>query len=85
MIHPYFCVPIAGGLWLLLAGYRLSEDVMTFLNRGTLAILETATAGTMLIVGFLILILSASPWRLPWGLATIPVVLLELRLTPFIV
>jgi len=26
-------VPIAGGLWLLLAGYRLSEEVAQFLNR----------------------------------------------------
>jgi TRAP-type C4-dicarboxylate transport system permease small subunit len=29
----HISVPIAGGLWLLLAGYRLSEDVMKFLNR----------------------------------------------------
>ena len=29
----YISVPIAGGLWLLLAGYRLSEDVAQFLNR----------------------------------------------------
>ncbi len=26
-------VPIAGGLWMLLAGYRLMEDVAQFLNR----------------------------------------------------
>ncbi len=26
-------VPIAGGLWMLLAGYRLMEDVAEFLNR----------------------------------------------------
>ncbi len=26
-------VPIAGGLWMLLAGYRLMEDVVQFLNR----------------------------------------------------
>ena len=29
----YISVPIAGGLWLLLAGYRLSEGVAQFLNR----------------------------------------------------
>lgn len=48
-------------------------------------ILETATAGTMLIVGFLILILIRIPVAFALGLATIPVVMLELRLTPFIV
>ena len=48
-------------------------------------ILETATAGTMLIVGFLILIFIRIPVAFALGLATIPVVLLELRLTPFIV
>lgn len=29
----HISVPIAGGLWLLLAGYRLSQDVAQFLNR----------------------------------------------------
>lgn len=28
----HISVPIAGGLWLLLAGYRLSEDINKFLN-----------------------------------------------------
>ncbi len=29
----HISVPIAGGLWLVLASYRLSEDVVKFLNR----------------------------------------------------
>ena len=29
----HISVPIAGGLWLLLSGYRLSQDVKKFLNR----------------------------------------------------
>ncbi|WP_299350763.1 TRAP transporter small permease [uncultured Shimia sp.] len=29
----HISVPIAGGLWLLLSGYRLSQDVAQFLNR----------------------------------------------------
>lgn len=48
-------------------------------------ILETATAATMLIVGFLVLIFIRVPVAFALGLSTIPVVLLELRLTPFIV
>ncbi len=48
-------------------------------------ILTTATAATMLIVGFLILIFIRIPVAFALGLATIPVVVLELRLTPFIV
>ncbi len=48
-------------------------------------ILETATAATMLIATFLLLILIRIPVAFALGLATIPVVLLELRLTPFIV
>lgn len=48
-------------------------------------ILETATAATMLIAAFLVLILIRIPVAFALGLATIPVVLLELRLTPFIV
>ncbi|MFG5384879.1 TRAP transporter large permease [Yoonia sp. R2-816] len=48
-------------------------------------ILTTATAATMLIVGFLILIFMRIPVAFALGLATIPVVVLELRLTPFIV
>ncbi len=48
-------------------------------------ILGTATAATMLIVGFLILIFIRIPVAFALGLATIPVVVLELRLTPFIV
>lgn len=48
-------------------------------------ILDTATAATMLIAGFLILIFIRIPVAFALGLATIPVVLLELRLTPFIV
>ena len=48
-------------------------------------ILDTATAGTMLIVAFLVLIFIRIPVAFALGLATIPVVLLELRLTPFIV
>lgn len=48
-------------------------------------ILDTATAATLLIVGFLILIFIRVPVAFALGLSTIPVVLLELRLTPFIV
>lgn len=48
-------------------------------------ILDTATAATMLIVGFLVLIFIRIPVAFALGLATLPVVLLELRLTPFIV
>ncbi len=48
-------------------------------------ILTTATAATMLIVGFLMLIFIRIPVAFALGLATIPVVVLELRLTPFIV
>lgn len=48
-------------------------------------ILDTATAAIMLIVGFLVLIFIRIPVAFALGLATIPVVLLELRLTPFIV
>ncbi|MEP2784060.1 MAG: TRAP transporter large permease [Pseudoruegeria sp.] len=48
-------------------------------------ILDTATAATMLIAGFLVLIFIRIPVAFALGLATIPVVLLELRLTPFIV
>ncbi len=48
-------------------------------------ILETGTAATMLIVVFLILIFIRIPVAFALGLSTIPVVLLELRLTPFIV
>lgn len=48
-------------------------------------ILDTSTAATMLIAGFLILIFIRIPVAFALGLATIPVVLLELRLTPFIV
>ncbi|MBD3666263.1 TRAP transporter large permease [Sulfitobacter sp. TSTF-M16] len=48
-------------------------------------ILETATAATLLIVGFLVLIFIRIPVAFALGLATIPVVLLEVRLTPFIV
>lgn len=48
-------------------------------------ILDTATAATMLIAGFLILIFIRIPVAFALGLSTIPVVLLELRLTPFIV
>ena len=33
LIITHISVPIAGGLWLLLAGYRLSQDVAQFLNR----------------------------------------------------
>ncbi|MDA7424782.1 TRAP transporter small permease [Thalassococcus lentus] len=29
----HISVPIAGGLWMLLAGYRLSQDISTFLGR----------------------------------------------------
>ncbi len=48
-------------------------------------ILDTATAATMLIATFLVLIFIRIPVAFALGLATIPVVLLELRLTPFIV
>ena len=48
-------------------------------------ILDTATAATMLIAGFLVLVFIRIPVAFALGLATIPVVLLELRLTPFIV
>lgn len=48
-------------------------------------ILDTATAATILIVGFLVLIFIRIPVAFALGLATLPVVLLELRLTPFIV
>ena len=48
-------------------------------------ILDTATAGTMLIAGFMLLIFIRIPVAFALGLSTIPVVLLELRLTPFIV
>lgn len=48
-------------------------------------ILDTATAASMLIAVFLLLILIRIPVAFALGLSTIPVVLLELRLTPFIV
>lgn len=48
-------------------------------------ILDTATASLMLILGFLILILIRIPVAFALGLSTVPVVLIELRLTPFIV
>ncbi|MEJ6395910.1 TRAP transporter large permease [Gymnodinialimonas sp. 2305UL16-5] len=48
-------------------------------------ILDTAPAAAMLIAGFLVLIFIRIPVAFALGLATIPVVLLELRLTPFIV
>ncbi len=48
-------------------------------------ILDTATASTILICGFLILVVLRIPVAFALGLSTIPVVLLELRLTPFIV
>ncbi len=48
-------------------------------------ILDTATASLLLIVGFLVLIFIRIPVAFALGLATVPVVLLELRLTPFIV
>ncbi len=48
-------------------------------------ILDTATAAIMLIASFLLLIFIRIPVAFALGLATIPVVLLELRLTPFIV
>ncbi len=48
-------------------------------------ILDTATAATMLIVVFLVLIFIRIPVAFALGLATLPVVVLELRLTPFIV
>ncbi len=48
-------------------------------------ILETGTAAATLIAGFLVLIFIRIPVAFALGLSTIPVVLLELRLTPFIV
>lgn len=48
-------------------------------------ILDTGTAATILIAGFLALIFIRIPVAFALGLSTIPVVLLELRLTPFIV
>lgn len=48
-------------------------------------ILDTATAASMLIAGFVLLIFIRIPVAFALGLSTIPVVLLELRLTPFIV
>jgi tripartite ATP-independent transporter DctM subunit len=48
-------------------------------------ILDTGTAATMLIAGFMFLIFIRIPVAFALGLSTIPVVLLELRLTPFIV
>lgn len=48
-------------------------------------ILDTATAGSMLIIGFLVMIFLRVPVAFALGLSTVPVVLLELRLTPFIV
>lgn len=48
-------------------------------------ILDTATASGLLIGGFLVLVLLRIPVAFALGLSTIPVVLLELRLTPFIV
>ena len=48
-------------------------------------ILDTATAASMLIGVFLVLIFIRIPVAFALGLSTIPVVLFELRLTPFIV
>ncbi|MEP1522481.1 TRAP transporter large permease [Ascidiaceihabitans sp.] len=48
-------------------------------------ILDTGTAAAILIAGFLTLIFIRIPVAFALGLSTIPVVLLELRLTPFIV
>ncbi|MEP3054284.1 TRAP transporter large permease [Ascidiaceihabitans sp.] len=48
-------------------------------------ILDTGTAAAILIAGFLALIFIRIPVAFALGLSTIPVVLLELRLTPFIV
>ncbi|WP_171130379.1 MULTISPECIES: TRAP transporter large permease [unclassified Ruegeria] len=48
-------------------------------------ILETATACLMLVSAFLVLVIIRIPVAFALGLATVPVVLLELRLTPFIV
>jgi len=48
-------------------------------------ILDTAPASSMLICGFLVLVILRIPVAFALGLSTIPVVLLELRLTPFIV
>ena len=48
-------------------------------------ILDTAAAGSILLAGFLILVVLRIPVAFALGLSTVPVVLLELRLTPFIV
>ncbi|MEO1344998.1 MAG: TRAP transporter large permease [Pseudomonadota bacterium] len=48
-------------------------------------ILDTGTAGSILLAGFLILVVLRIPVAFALGLSTVPVVLLELRLTPFIV
>ena len=48
-------------------------------------ILDTATATLILIATFVVLIFIRIPVAFALGLATVPVVLLELRLTPFIV
>lgn len=48
-------------------------------------ILETGTACLMLVSAFLVLVIIRIPVAFALGLATVPVVLLELRLTPFIV
>jgi tripartite ATP-independent transporter DctM subunit len=48
-------------------------------------ILDTATATLILIAAFVVLIFIRIPVAFALGLATVPVVLVELRLTPFIV
>ena len=48
-------------------------------------ILDTATACMVLVLVFLLLVAIRIPVAFALGLATVPVVLLELRLTPFIV
>ena len=48
-------------------------------------ILDTSTATLILIAAFVVLIFIRIPVAFALGLATVPVVLLELRLTPFIV
>ena len=48
-------------------------------------ILDTAAAGSILLAGFLVLVVLRIPVAFALGLSTVPVVLLELRLTPFIV
>ena len=48
-------------------------------------ILDTATAGSILLAGFLILVVLRIPVAFALGLSTVPVVLMELRLTHFIV